>query len=226
MFYRIVKRLTDFFGSIIGLIILLPFFPFVALAIKLDTVISVIARSPRRGNLLERFFTAFRMTLVSPVLIKLDRVSRGKIVKVYKFRSMVENAESQKKDLLKLNERSDGPFFKIKNDPRITKVGRFLRKFRLDEFPQLINVLKGELSLVGPRPHEPCELFAYPREYRELLTAKTGITGLSQVNGASSLPFLKELEFDKFYLENQSLWLDIKILFKTLFIFFTDPTGI
>jgi len=166
------------------------------------------------------------MTLVSPVLIKLDRVSRGKIVKVYKFRSMVENAESQKKDLLKLNERNDGPFFKIKNDPRITKVGRFLRKFRLDEFPQLINVLKGELSLVGPRPHEPCELFAYPREYRELLTAKTGITGLSQVNGASSLPFLKELEFDKFYLENQSLWLDIKILFKTLFIFFTDPTGI
>jgi len=200
MFYRIVKRLMDLLGSIIGLILLAPFVPIIALSVKINS----------KGS----------------VLIKLDRVSRGKIVGVYKFRSMVENAENQKKDLLKLNERNDGPFFKIKNDPRITKVGRFLRKFRLDEFPQLINVLKGELSLVGPRPHEPGEMFAYPREYRELLVAKTGITGLSQVNGASSLPFLKELELDKFYLENQSLWLDIKILFKTLFIFFTDPTGI
>lgn len=195
-----MKRFIDILGSTIGLIILLPFFPFITLAIKLDS----------KG----------------PVLIKLDRVSEGKIIKVYKFRSMVENAESLKKDLMNLNERKDGPFFKIKNDPRITKVGRFLRKFRLDEFPQLINVFKNELSLVGPRPHEPRELFLYPRQYRELLAAKTGITGLSQVNGASGLPFLKELEFDDFYIKNQSLWLDLKILFKTLFIFITDPTGI
>ncbi|MHB9019600.1 MAG: sugar transferase [Minisyncoccota bacterium] len=195
-----MKRIIDIVGSLIGLIILLPFFPFIALAIKLDSN--------------------------GPVLIKLDRVSEGKIVKVYKFRSMVLGAEKQKKGLLNLNERNDGPFFKIKNDPRITKVGKFLRKFRLDEFPQLINVLKGELSLVGPRPHEPEELFAYPREYRELLTAKTGLTGLSQVNGASSLKFLKELELDNYYLQNQSLWLDIKILFKTFYIFFTDPTGV
>jgi lipopolysaccharide/colanic/teichoic acid biosynthesis glycosyltransferase len=195
-----MKRSIDIFGSLIGLIILLPFFPFIALAIKINS----------KG----------------PVLIKLDRVSEGKIIKAYKFRSMVVGAEKRKKDLLALNERNDGPFFKIKNDPRITKIGKFLRKFRIDEIPQLINVLKGELSLVGPRPHEPEELFAYPREYRELLTAKTGLTGLSQVNGASSLPFLKELEFDKFYLLNQSLWLDIKILFKTLVIFFTDPTGV
>lgn len=200
MLFKIIKRIIDIIGSLIGLIILLPFFPFIALAIKLDS----------KG----------------PALIKLDRVSEGKIFKVYKFRSMVVGAEKQKKYLLKLNERNDGPFFKIKNDPRITKVGKFLRKFRLDEFPQLINVLKGELSLVGPRPHEPEELFAYPREYRELLTAKTGLTGLSQVSGASSLKFLKELELDNYYLQNQSLWLDIKILFKTLFIFFTDPTGV
>lgn len=195
-----MKRFIDIVGSLIGLIILLPFFPFIALAIKMDS----------KGQ----------------VLIKLDRVSEGKMIKVYKFRSMILGAEKQKKDLLNLNERRDGPFFKIKNDPRITKVGRFLRKFRLDELPQLINVLNGELSLVGPRPHEPEELFAYPREYRELLTAKTGLTGLSQVNGASSLKFLKELELDNYYLQNQSLWLDIKILFKTFIIFFTDPTGV
>jgi len=200
MLFKIIKRIIDIIGSFIGLIILLPFFPFIALAIKINS----------KG----------------PVLIKLDRISEGKIVGVYKFRSMVENAETQKKDLLSLNERNDGPFFKIKNDPRITKVGRFLRKFRLDELPQLINAFKGELSLVGPRPHEPGEMFCYPREYRELLVAKTGITGLSQVNGASSLPFLKELELDSFYLKNQSLWLDAKIFFKTLVIFFTDPTGI
>ncbi len=200
MISKILKRTIDIIGSLIGLIILLPFFPFIALAIKINS----------KG----------------PVLIKLDRVSGGRIIKVYKFRSMVIDAEKMKKGLLILNERNDGPFFKIKNDPRITRIGKILRKFRLDELPQLINVLKGELSLVGPRPHEPEELFAYPREYRELLTAKTGLTGLSQVNGASSLKFLKELEFDNYYLQNQSLWLDIKILFKTIFIFFTDPTGV
>ncbi len=200
MISEIIKRIIDIVGSLAGLILLVPLLPFIALAIKLDS----------RG----------------PVLIRLHRVSQGKIVDVYKFRSMTANAEKEKKNLLDLNERKDGPFFKIKNDPRITKVGRFLRKFRLDEFPQLINVLKGELSLVGPRPHEPAELFSYPRQYRELLVAKTGITGLSQVNGASSLPFLKELEFDDFYIKNKSLWLDSKILFKTLLIFITDPTGI
>lgn len=200
MLFRILKRIIDITGSFLGMIILFIFFPFIALAIKLDSD--------------------------GPILIKLDRVSKGRIVRVYKFRSMIVGAEKQKKSLSHLNERSDGPFFKIKNDPRITKVGKFLRKFRLDEFPQLINVFKNELSLVGPRPHEPEELFSYPREYRELLTAKTGLTGLSQVNGASSLKFLKELELDNYYLQNQSLWLDFKILFKTFYIFFTDPTGV
>lgn len=200
MIFKILKRVVDIIGSIVSLIILLPFFPFIALAIKINS----------KG----------------PILIKLDRVSEGRIIKVYKFRSMIVGAENKKRDLLNLNERKDGPFFKIKNDPRITKVGKILRKFRLDELPQLINVLKGELSLVGPRPHEPEELFSYPREYRELLAAKTGLTGLSQINGASSLKFLKELELDDYYLKNISLWLDIKILFKTLIIFFTDPTGV
>jgi lipopolysaccharide/colanic/teichoic acid biosynthesis glycosyltransferase len=225
-----MKRLIDIIGSAIGLILLAPLAPFIALAIKLDSFFSLSLRAPKgRGNPVnhERLLRRRLLAMTnSPVFIKLNRVSKGKIIKVYKFRSMVVDAEKQKKELLKLNERKDGPFFKIKNDPRITKVGRFLRKTRIDEFPQLINVLKGELSLVGPRPHEPEELYAYPKEYRILLSAKTGLTGLSQVNGASSLPFLKELEYDKYYLENQSLWLDLKILFKTLIIFLTDPTGV
>jgi len=200
MIFKISKRITDILGSLTGLVIFSPFFLIITFAVKLD--------SP------------------GPALIKLTRVSQGKIVKVYKFRSMIKDAEKHKKTLMGLNERNDGPFFKMKNDPRVTRVGRILRKLRIDELPQLINVLKGELSLVGSRPHEPEELFAYPKQYRKLLTAKTGMTGLSQINGASSLKFMNELELDSHYHQNQSLWLDFKILFKTLVIFFTDPTGI
>jgi len=125
-----------------------------------------------------------------------------------------------------LNERNDGPFFKMKNDPRVTRVGRILRKYRIDEFPQLINVLKGELSLVGPRPHEPEEVIHYPGEYKHLILAKAGVTGYSQINGASSLPFLKELALDDYYVQNQSPFLDAKIIAKTVLIIFTDPTAV
>jgi lipopolysaccharide/colanic/teichoic acid biosynthesis glycosyltransferase len=139
---------------------------------------------------------------------------------------MVNNAYLLKKQYKHLNQRNDGPFFKIKNDPRITNVGKFLRKFRLDEFPQLINVLKGELSLVGPRPHEPEEVIFYPANFKHLLVEKAGVTGLSQVSGASSLPFLKELELDNYYIKNQSLKLDIKIIAKTIMIIFFDPSAV
>ncbi len=145
---------------------------------------------------------------------------------VYKFRSMIEGAGSLKENLRHLNQRNDGPFFKIKDDPRITKVGRALRKLRVDEFPQFINVLKGELSLAGPRPHEPEEVLNYPEKFRHLYLAKAGITGLSQVSGASNLSFLKELELDDYYFRNQSLWFDLKIILKTIAILFTDPTGV
>jgi lipopolysaccharide/colanic/teichoic acid biosynthesis glycosyltransferase len=195
-----MKRLFDIIGAIGGLIFILPFTPFIALAIIFEDGL--------------------------PILVKLDRVSEGKIIKVYKFRTMIRRAQEMKKDLLHLNERKDGPFFKIKNDPRLTKAGKFLRKFRLDEFPQFINVLKGELSLVGPRPHEPEEMLYYPSEFKKLYFAKAGLTGLSQVSGASALPFLKEIEFDCYYIENHSFWLDLKILMKTVWIFFSDPTGI
>jgi len=194
------KRIIDIGGALMGFILILPLWPVIALAIKLNS----------RG----------------PVLVKLDRVSNGKTIKVYKFRSMTDNAHGLKPTLRHLNERTDGPFFKIKNDPRLTKVGKILRKFRLDEFPQLINVLKGELSLVGPRPHEPGEVIYYPGEHKHLIVAKAGVTGLSQVSGASGLPFLKELELDSHYIKNQSFLLDTKILAKTIAIIFTDPTAV
>jgi lipopolysaccharide/colanic/teichoic acid biosynthesis glycosyltransferase len=138
---------------------------------------------------------------------------------------MVKNAHLLKKDLMPLNERKNSPFFKIKNDPRITKVGRFLRKFRIDEFPQIFNVLKGELSIVGPRPHEPEEVLQYPLKWKHIPEAKGGITGLSQINGASLLSFEEEMYWDDFYLKNASFLLDLKIIFKTLIIFLKDPTG-
>src|SRR3989344_8071329 len=135
-----MKRILDFIGSVLGLIIIVPFTPFIALAIILEDGL--------------------------PIFVKLDRISQGKIIKVYKFRSMVRDAHKMKEVLRDLNERRDGPFFKIKNDPRLTKTGKLLRKFRLDEFPQFLNVLKGELALVGPRPHEPEEMLQYPPEFK------------------------------------------------------------
>ena len=200
MSYPIWKRLLDVLGAVVGLIFIIPFAPFIFLAIKLDS----------RG----------------PILVALDRVSGGKIIKVYKFRSMMHGAHFLKPKLMPLNERPDGPFFKMKNDPRVTRFGKILRKFRLDEFPQLINVLKGELSLVGPRPHEPEEVSKYGEEYKFLTLAKAGVTGLSQVNGASSLPYLKELELDSWYLKNHSFSLDCKIIAKTIKIIFNDPTAV
>ena len=198
--YNPLKRLTDVTGAILGLFSVSPIIPFIALAIKLE--------SP------------------GPILVKLERISSGKTIKIFKFRSMINGAEKMKSSLLHLNERNDGPFFKIKHDPRLTKTGKFIRKFRLDEFPQLWNVLRGELSLVGPRPHEPEEIANYPEKYTHLVSAKAGVTGLSQVSGASKLKFLEELALDQHYLQNQSLLLDVKILAKTIGILFFDPTAV
>lgn len=195
-----LKRFFDLIGAFLGLLILAPFLPFIAAAIKLDSF--------------------------GPVFVKLKRVSAGRLIEVYKFRTMVRGAHYLKPMLAAWNERGGSPFFKIKNDPRLTKTGKWLRKFRLDEFPQFINVLKGELTIVGPRPHEPEEIIHYPHPYKHLLLAKAGVTGLSQVNGASGLPFLKELAFDDYYIKNQSLWLDLKIILKTLAILFFDPTAV
>ncbi len=197
---KICKKILDICGAIFGLVFFSPLYLPIVLAIKLES----------KG----------------PIIEKLERVSGGRKIYVYKFRSMIEGAHNRKKDLMHLNERNDGPFFKIKNDPRLTRVGKIIRKFRFDEIPQLANVLKGDLSLVGPRPHEPAEVEKYPLEYKILTETKAGVTGLSQVSGASSLPFLKELEIDKNYLEQWSIWLDLKIIFKTLAILFTDANAV
>lgn len=195
-----MKRIFDIFGAILGLLFIVPFTPFIALAIVIESGL--------------------------PIFVKLDRISGGRVIEVHKFRSMIRDAHKLKLNLAHLNERSDGPFFKIKNDPRLTKVGKFLRKFRLDEFPQFWNVLVGDLSLVGPRPHEPEEVMQYPEAFADLRFTKAGLTGLSQVKGASALPFIKELEYDLHYAQNQSLRMDFKILLATVKIFFTDPTGV
>jgi lipopolysaccharide/colanic/teichoic acid biosynthesis glycosyltransferase len=149
-------------------------------------------------------------------MVQLKRVGqKGKIFKMYKFRSMVKDAHLMKSEIKNLNERPDGPLFKMKNDPRVTTFGKFLRRTSLDELPQLFNVLAGEMSLVGPRPHEPEEVSEYQRGYRKLLTIKPGITGMAQVSGRSSLLFSEEAKLDIFYIENWSILLDLIILLKT-----------
>lgn len=200
MNYPISKRILDIFSALCGILFILPFFPFIALAI-----------------IIEDGF---------PVFVRLDRISEGRVIKVYKFRSMIRGAHAMKRELMMRNERIDGPLFKMKQDPRVTKVGKVLRALRVDEFPQFINVLKGELALVGPRPHEPEEIAKYPEEFKHIQYVRAGLTGLSQVSGASSLPFMKELELDSYYIKHASVWFDIKILFKTAWVFFSDPTGV
>ncbi len=196
---KIIKRLIDVLGSLFGLILLSPLFLIVGFLIKLDSE--------------------------GPVFVRLKRVSQGKGFYLYKFRSMIKNAETMKAQLLAFNERKDGPLFKMKNDPRVTKFGRLLRRYRIDEFPQFFNVLRGEMSIVGPRPHQPDEIEQYERHHKKLLAIKPGMTGPAQVSGSSDLRFEEEVKLDTYYIENWSLALDIKILIKTFFVIFIDRSA-
>ncbi len=192
---KILKQSVDLAGAALGLLILLPLGALVALAIKLD--------SP------------------GPIFVRLQRVGRaGKTFGLYKFRSMVDNAHALKPQLQALNERADGPLFKLKNDPRVTRIGRFIRKTSIDEIPQFWNVLRGEMSLVGPRPHEPEEVAKYARNQRALLTVKPGVTGLAQISGRSDLRFDEEVRLDTYYIEHWTLRLDFQILLKTVSVVF------
>lgn len=119
------------------------------------------------------------------------------------------------KELAKFNQRGDGPMVKIANDPRVTRVGRFIRRFSIDELPELFMVFVGKMSLVGPRPHLPEEVEKYQRHHKKALTIKPGITGLAQISGRSDLSFEDEVKLDAYYIENWSLWLDLVILIKT-----------
>lgn len=185
------KRVLDIVGGIIGFFIFLIIFPFVAAAIKLDSLGSVIFRQKRMGQ-------------------------NGRIFNLYKFRSMYQDAESRKQALMDKNE-MDGLMFKLKDDPRITKVGRFLRKTSLDEFPQFINVLKGEMSLVGTRPPTLDEVEQYEPHHLKRISAKPGITGLWQVSGRNKITdFDKIVELDCRYLDKWRFFDDIKILFLTV----------
>jgi exopolysaccharide biosynthesis polyprenyl glycosylphosphotransferase len=158
---------------------------------------------------------AIRIDSAGPALFRQTRVGKnGVAFTVYKFRTMVQGAERQKAGLLKQNE-SDGTLFKIKNDPRITQIGAWLRRWSVDELPQLINVLRGEMSLVGPRPPLPQEVAQYAGDTLRRLVVKPGMTGMWQVSGRSDLSWEESVQLDLRYVENWSLLLDLQILWKT-----------
>jgi exopolysaccharide biosynthesis polyprenyl glycosylphosphotransferase len=202
---KVIKRIADIILSLICIVITSPLFILVYIAIKLDSKGAAI-------------YSAFR-------------TGKGKEFKFYKFRTMFSHlsvgseyggAEAKLKLdelLLTSNERS-GPLHKIKNDPRVTRTGRFLRKSKLDEIPQFFNVLKGDMSMVGPRPHLPEQVEKYRSTYGRTFSVNPGIFGLTQIAQAAwpTLPFEEEIRLDTSYIENWSLWLDIKILLKSLYM--------
>ena len=158
-----------------------------------------------------------KCTSPGPIIFSQVRVGKfGRHFKFYKFRSMYIDAEARKAELLKHNESKDGVIFKMKHDPRITPVGRFIRKFSIDELPQLFNVILGDMSLVGPRPPLPQEVRTYSLEERKRLNITPGITCLWQVSGRSELPFSKQIALDKEYIASRSAWKDFLILLRTI----------
>jgi len=184
-----MKRAIDVIGSSILIALLSPGLILLAILVKLDSKGPVFFAQERVGQNQRRF-------------------------KMLKYRSMVVNAEELRDKLLDQNE-MDGPVFKIKNDPRITRLGRFIRKFSLDEFPQLFNVWRGEMSLVGPRPPIPSEVEEYSWSQRRRLSVRPGMTGLWQVSGRNDTTFEEWVELDLQYIDSWSIWLDFVILLKT-----------
>lgn len=150
-----------------------------------------------------------------PIFFIQERVGlNGQLFRMYKFRSMVVDAEERRDNLLASNERS-GPTFKMRRDPRVTQVGNFLRRYSIDEVPQLVNVVKGEMSLIGPRPALPKEVQQYSELHKRRLEVKPGLTGLWQVSGRANLSFEQSIELDLYYVENRSFALNARILLKT-----------
>lgn len=186
------KRTIDIIFSLIFIILLSPVFILTTIAIKLESKGPVLFSQIRSGV-------------------------NGRKFTLFKFRSMIVGAEMKKKHLEKMNE-MDGPVFKIKYDPRITSVGRIIRKFSIDELPQLFNVLKGDMSIVGPRPPLPIEVDLYELWQRRRLSLKPGLTCIWQVSGRNNVNFERWMEMDLEYIDSWSLWLDLKILFKTFFV--------
>ena len=198
--YLFLKRLIDIIGAFVGLALLSPLFVLVALAIKIEDP---------KGKI---FFSQERCG------------KNNKLFPMYKFRSMVSNAEELLEELMEQNE-MDGPVFKIKEDPRITKVGKFIRKTSIDELPQLFNILKGDMTIVGPRPAIPHEVAEYNDYQKQRLLVKPGLTCIWQVSGRNSVGFDEWVEMDLEYIEKRNLWLDIKLIFKTVGVLFGDENA-
>ncbi|MFA5994982.1 MAG: sugar transferase [Patescibacteria group bacterium] len=206
---RIVKRSLDLVFSAFVLILISPLLAGIALAIKIESTGPVIYRNRRIGE-------------------------NGKPFDTYKFRSMFaqycigeqfdSSNEALKLEQQLITEKSIkvGPLYKIKNDPRVTKVGRFIRRTSLDELPQFANVLLGQMSIIGPRPHQPREVAKYTDQHKIVLNMKPGITGLAQIFGRSDLDFEEEVNLDIYYMENWSIWLDLYISFKTPLAMFKE----
>lgn len=193
--YLYTKRLIDIIGASLGLALLSPLFLLVILLIKIESM----------GE--------------SAVFIQ-ERIGKdGKTFKMYKFRSMVSNAEALKATLVHQNE-TTGPVFKIKRDPRVTKVGKVIRKTSIDELPQLLNILKGEMSLVGPRPPLPEEVRQYTRYERQRLCITPGLTCYWQISGRSNITFDEWVRLDLKYIEERCILVDLKLIFRTVFVLF------
>lgn len=189
---RLTKRAVDLLGAVFALLLLAPLLLLVALAIKIDSPGPVFFRQRRVGL-------------------------NGRTFEMYKFRSMALDAEARKGELMPENEVKDGPIFKMKHDPRVTRVGRFIRRTSLDEFPQFVNVILGQMSLVGPRPPVPEEVALYTPEQWQRLSVMPGATGLWQVSGRSELSsFRAMLNLDLQYIRDWSLRADLWILLRTV----------
>ena len=186
-----LKRFFDIVLSLLALIVLMPFFVILAIIIKI--------------------------TSPGPIFFVQTRVGYfGRHFRFYKFRSMYQDAEQRKKALMAQNQSADGVIFKMKHDPRITPIGRIIRKTSIDELPQFFNVLFGDMSLVGPRPPLPAEVQQYTLEDRKRLNVKPGLTCLWQIRGRSDIPFKEQVKLDKEYIQSNSLWQDLKILIQTI----------
>jgi len=197
--YEFLKRTVDIICSLIGLIVLIPILVIVAIFIRIESKGSII-------------FTQ-------------DRVGKDGIVfKMYKFRSMVINAEELKEKLSNKNERI-GPMFKIKNDPRITNVGRIIRKTSIDELPQLLNILKGEMTIVGPRPSLPDEVKEFEGWMLKRLNVKPGLTCYWQVLGRNDIEFNEWMKLDIKYVKERNILIDIKLILKTFFVLIGDKNA-
>ena len=198
--YKFTKRIIDIIGSIIGILILIP-----------TTLIIYLARKVLKEDKGPLFYEQLRYG------------KNGKIFRLYKFRSMCIGADKKLKEYLENNDEAREEFektHKLQNDPRITKIGNFLRKSSLDELPQMINILKGDMSFVGPRPVVEKEVEEYGTNKDKFLSVRPGLTGYWQVNGRSNTTYEERMEMELYYVDNCSLWLDIKIFFKTFITVF------